>query len=308
MRSWRWVVLGVLLAIGCEPRGILGGSCVAGRESCDGKCVDLTADARNCGACGVVCPAGRRCHQGLYCEGLGVRGAGGAGASGAGGAIGVGGAGGVGTGGASGGTAGASGQGGGSATCAAPLTLCGSLCTDLLTDESHCGACGHECPTGICDSGACLGGLPGHIVVFCSSYEQIQQRHPQSVLLGNAVFLSTANPVRVLAYTEHADTGAVGRLIQVLDWTTATNGQAYTLSTLDLAAQLSATLTSAAYDVFVVLDQPGAPTGDLAATGTAWASRLDGFVLAGGTVVVLAGAGGVGEMGSFVSNAAAPGR
>jgi hypothetical protein len=32
--------------------------CDGGRSCCDGRCVDLTTDAQNCGGCGIACPSG----------------------------------------------------------------------------------------------------------------------------------------------------------------------------------------------------------------------------------------------------------
>ncbi|MFO0651193.1 MAG: MXAN_6577-like cysteine-rich protein [Polyangiales bacterium] len=40
--------------------------------------------------------------------------------------------------------------------CQAGLTACGSVCRDLQTDNSNCGACGRTCPSGnVCVSGSC---------------------------------------------------------------------------------------------------------------------------------------------------------
>jgi hypothetical protein len=328
-----WLALLVAtLPAACESGGLVGGACRSGFRDCDGKCVDLLTDNRNCGACGVVCPAGRTCHEGRYCEGFGEHEAGAAGSAGA--------AGTAGAGGSAGAASGAGGGGGESGACNAPFDTadhcgdcdtscsgstplcectatncscvadcdpafspCGSTCTDLTSDPSHCGACNHVCPTGLCQGSACVGSVPGHVVVICNSYEQTQQQHPQTVLLGNAVFLSRAAPVRVLAYEEHAAAGAVGRIVQTLNWAAQGSGRSYTIATAASAAQVSTTLDIGSYEVLLVLDQPAAPPGDLATIGASWATPLDAFVLAGGTVIVLQGSGGVGEMTTLVDSA-----
>jgi hypothetical protein len=68
-------LLVVLLALACFPGacysgGLVGAECGDGFTDCDGQCVDLKVDSQNCGACGVVCPDERACHQGQYCEGF----------------------------------------------------------------------------------------------------------------------------------------------------------------------------------------------------------------------------------------------
>jgi hypothetical protein len=44
------------------------GRCPGGFSNCRGKCYDLKMDQNNCGACGVVCPAGKTCCNGT-CNG-----------------------------------------------------------------------------------------------------------------------------------------------------------------------------------------------------------------------------------------------
>jgi hypothetical protein len=47
--------------------------------------------------------------------------------------------------------------------CPAGQTICGGFCTDLLTDNGNCGACGNDCPFGYnCTSGIC--------VLYCGAY------------------------------------------------------------------------------------------------------------------------------------------
>ncbi len=47
----------------------------------------------------------------------------------------------------------------GQISCPAPLTLCGSTCTNVLTDPKNCGVCGNVCSlpngTSYCSSGLC---------------------------------------------------------------------------------------------------------------------------------------------------------
>lgn len=51
--------------------------CLEGKAPCDGRCVDLTQDAQNCGACGVHCAAGDPCQGGVCGCDAGLKGCGG---------------------------------------------------------------------------------------------------------------------------------------------------------------------------------------------------------------------------------------
>jgi hypothetical protein len=138
---------------------------------------------------------------------------------------------------------------------------------------------------------------------MCLDLAQTGQQHPQTVLLGNALFLSRRSPVRVLAYEEHAAAGATGRLVETLNYAVAASGRTYQISTAASAAQVETTLRIGDYEALIVLDQPEAPAGVLGLTGSSWATPLDDFVRAGGTVIVLDGGGGVGEMGALTTSA-----
>jgi hypothetical protein len=132
--------------------------CPAGQTDCDGACVSLATDSRNCGACGravgplEVCSAGSAaCRPGIAvcggaCTDL-ARDAANCGACGAACAE------------ADFCTT-ASGATSCTASCPADFTACGRACVDTATDVFHCGACGHACAAGeTCRAGACKADL-----------------------------------------------------------------------------------------------------------------------------------------------------
>jgi len=54
----------MLAAAAVTPGAQAQSSCPAGRAVCGGQCVDLSADARNCGACGERCDSSSQCLYG----------------------------------------------------------------------------------------------------------------------------------------------------------------------------------------------------------------------------------------------------
>lgn len=187
--------------------------------------------------------------------------------------------------------------------CTPPLTACAGQCVDLATDPANCGSCGNACPSGLCQAGKCAGATAGHIVLLCMSFEQSQQGFPQTALLGNAVFLPPGNPVRILAYGEHASTLHQNKVKQALGWSAAAKGRTFSITPAGPASSLPALLSLQSFDVLLVYDQSNAPAGVLAGVGAAWKPALSAFVAAGGVVVVTSGGGGVGEMASFIESA-----
>jgi hypothetical protein len=328
MRQARLALLlsAAALPAGCYEGAFVGDECRAGLQDCGGECVDVLTDGRNCGACGVVCPGGRACFRGLYCEGFGP---GAAGAGGTGGGSGEAGQAGSESAGAGSGnecfepfnTAAHCGECGKSceapsrlcdctgdgcscvSECKTPLLQCGTTCADPNTDSMHCGSCFVECASGLCQDGVCAGSLPGHVVLMCTSLRQARQNHPQSVLFGNAAFLPSASVVRILTYAEYADPTAEDRVAQALDWEAGSRRRQHVTTVAGNQSDLANLLTIRDYDVLVVLDQPNAPAGELAGIGAAWKDSLERFVGSGGTVIVLGGTEGVAEMPEFITSA-----
>jgi hypothetical protein len=120
------------LGVACEPSfGMM--SCQPGQTSCysfdpsgmeSASCVDTASDIHHCGGCGQDCVSGPPQNGGDWCWSSGNCYC----------------------------VAGVCKSG-----CNAPLSLCGSTCTDVESDPSNCGFCGTKCGPGL----ACTGGQCG---------------------------------------------------------------------------------------------------------------------------------------------------
>lgn len=211
-------------------------TCDLGTEPCDGVCVDVRSDARNCGGCGRACEVGQLCEDGSCVD-----------------------------------------------ICGPGLTPCGSACVDLGSDPDHCGACGRACPTGLCEVGMCTGALAGHVVVVGHSFEV--NRAAMDRVLGNAVLLSSARPVRVLPFEGTALATSVAGARRAIDGIASTMGRTVTWQGTTDEVRLPSMLADA--DVLLVHAQVGGDDGDIDRMGAAWSLALGSFLGRGGVVVVL---------------------
>jgi hypothetical protein len=113
-------------------------SCVNGQCTCGGsvltacgtQCVDLHADAANCGACGKACASGESCVSGACSKQTGA------------------------------GCATACDGGrvckSGACVCPSGLLYCDGSCVDSSVNSAHCGSCDHACATGqVCAASTC---------------------------------------------------------------------------------------------------------------------------------------------------------
>lgn len=138
--------------LGCLKQWIDGLAASGSCEKCGGSdCVTLASDSQNCGACGVKCPAGIACQNGICACSAGTSACGEqcvdlqtdtahCGACGTA---------------CPSGSSCASGQ----CKCSAGLVACDTECADLQADGQHCGACGTACQGGqVCLLGKCATG------------------------------------------------------------------------------------------------------------------------------------------------------
>lgn len=191
--------------------------------------------------------------------------------------------------------------------CEDPLVPCSGQCVDLMTDPENCGECSNVCPSGICEEGICAGANIGHVIGLCVGYSQsVNTRNPppHAVMLSNAVFIPLRDPVRVLVYNEHTPNGNNAALRQNLDAMANLRGREYVATNAPTSADVADELDIRNYDVFIVTDQPQAPSGALGALGDEWATSgvVDDFARAGGVVIVLSSGTGTAEMPDFYTN------
>ena len=187
--------------------------------------------------------------------------------------------------------------------CGPGLTRCGFQCVDLQTDPRNCGVCFNICPSGVCEDGICLGSTPGHIVYSCMNYAEVFKVSSQTTLLGNAVFLPRREPVRVLAYSEYSENSVMVATDIAIRWAGDELNRTAEITRVADVDEIETDLILSSYDVFLVYDQPNAPTGALAAAGAQLAATVTAFTRGGGVAVLLSGATGIGEMGEFATSA-----
>ena len=187
--------------------------------------------------------------------------------------------------------------------CDEGLTRCAFQCVDLQTDPRNCGTCFNICPSGVCEDAICLGSTPGHVVYACMNYAEVFLVSSQVTLLGNAVFLPRREPVRVLAYSEHADAEVMAATDRAIRWAGAELSRTAEITRVEDVAEIETELILSNYDVFLVYDQPNAATGELASAGAQLATTVTAFTRGGGVAVLLSGATGIGEMGEFATSA-----
>lgn len=187
--------------------------------------------------------------------------------------------------------------------CDPPLVDCSGQCVDLNTDPDNCGFCGNRCISRICSGGMCVGESVGNVVAICHDYRVTFSTSMQNRLLGNAVFLPTGNPVRILAYDEFAANLHKNRVNSRISAEAGLRGRTFTQDFVSVSADVPSELSIGDYDVFLIYDQASAMAGQLATAGTNIAVAADSFARAGGTIVVLDGGQGVGEMHELLTNA-----
>lgn len=171
-----------------------------------------------------------------------------------------------------------------SSTCEPGESWCGA-CVDLSSDPDNCGACGRSCASGICEAGACVGALAGHVVLVGHDYRD--HRPAAARVLGNAAALASRLTVRVASVGDATDDDVVVAVRRALTSGLTANGRDWTPAAMDGLADEAGT------SVDVVLVLPRAAPADVSfAVGQAWQARLADFVASGGVVIALDGPGG----------------
>jgi hypothetical protein len=161
---------------------------------------------------------------------------------------------------------------------------CGGICLDPDGDPDNCGSCGNRCSSGLCTAGVCQAEGAGHAVLIGHDY--VTNRTGMNNLIGNAVFLSAGDPVRVLAFEGDAQISAVLGANAAIDQVANERHRSWQLT----PGNASMVMTNlAAYDILLVYAQHGSSDATLIARGTAWSTALDAFLTLGRTIVVLDG-------------------
>jgi hypothetical protein len=168
--------------------------------------------------------------------------------------------------------------------CNMGFTPCVDRCVEVTTDPDNCGACGTRCGSGLCAAGVCQQEGVGHVVVIGHDY--VVNRSGMNNLLGNAVFLSAGDPLKILVFEGEASAGAMAGTDAAINQVAAERGRRWG-RTVGTGATIMQDL--AAYDVLLIYAQHGSNNATLVSRGVTWALALNTFVMAGKTVVLLDG-------------------
>jgi hypothetical protein len=186
-------------------------------------------------------------------------------------------------------------------SCAPPLVVCDNECVDLTSNPGHCGACHASCSSALCNDGGCAGAPAGAVIFIGHDYAGINDpKYAEAHVLTNAVFMTQGN-LKVLSYERYAHPSYVTNVNGILTTAASQSGRVINITSTNNDADITEQLPTDSFQVLLVQDQTGAPSGALATLGSVWASTLSTFTQAGGVVVILDGGRGVGEMPQFTT-------
>jgi hypothetical protein len=178
---------------------------------------------------------------------------------------------------------------------------------------SLAGACsalvGEECAPGYVAKGdTCVPVVnvthsPGHGVFLGMDFAAITPLSREAHLLGNAVFLASHKPVRILDYRELTDwnSSPVTNVVDLISSEALVRRRTVQTTVAESADDVEKQLQLGGVDVLFVHDQVMAPAGKLAEIGAAWEPAISAFLARSGIVIVLATAKGTNEMGQFLT-------
>ena len=118
-------------------------------------------------------------------------------------------------------------------------------------------------------------------------HDYYKNRPVMNRILGNGVFLWPVNPVRLLLYEGQADGTAIAGANAAIAQVAAATGRRYEPTVAQNPADVPSALASA--DVFLIYGQQSATDETLVQLGQDWKTALTGFLLNGGTVIILDG-------------------
>jgi hypothetical protein len=169
-------------------------------------------------------------------------------------------------------------------TCPTAQIACNGQCADILVDPANCGGCGQHCDTGSCRYGVCKASTAGHIVVIGHDFQTSNTDMNQ--LLGNAIFLSQANPIQLAEFVGVSGANLVSNTHVAIS-NAATSRSRSVVRSAASEANIVSQLTAA--DVFLIQSQTIATDSILVQLGQSWTKVLTTFVHTGGIVVLLDG-------------------
>jgi hypothetical protein len=174
--------------------------------------------------------------------------------------------------------------------CEPPFTACGQSCIDLLTNPFNCGSCGNSCDSGICVNGVCRVQNAGHLLILGHDYTQSHTALMR--IIGNGVFISPENPVKVLGYTEYADTapgGQVEKVNSAIEQNAQITGRSWQKKLTSSVIETAENLLK--YDVLILYAQNRADDSQIKITGNKFFSVLNNFLSIGGIIILTEGPG-----------------